>query len=67
MKRRQTAKNYMKDSGAFMAAVLEYLCSEILEVSCAVMEARKMKTLKPRHINEAIRNDDELGKLFYGI
>ena len=67
MKKRNTARNYMKDTGAYMAGVLEYLCGELFEVSLAEMVARKKKTLKPAHINAGIRNDDELAKLFYSI
>lgn len=50
-------------AGVFMAAVLEYLCSEILELSQEQCEIMKTKTIKPKHINMAIRCDNELNKL----
>jgi histone H2A len=52
-------------SGApvYLAAVLEYLCAEILELS----NTGKVKRIKPRHIMLAIRNDEELDKLFRGV
>jgi hypothetical protein len=55
----------MKDTGAFFAAVLEYLCTETLELGTDVMRERKMKTLKPAHISEGVRQDEELAKMFY--
>ena len=50
-------------SGAFTAAVLEYLTCEILELAGnAAAEAGK-KQIKPRHMQLAFGNDDELNKL----
>ena len=65
MKRRNTARKYMRDSGAMMAGVLEYLCQELCQVAGDAMHARKMKTIKPSHINTGVRSDDELAKMFY--
>lgn len=48
----------------YLAAVLEYLSVEILELAGnAARENRKARIL-PRHIQLAVRNDDELNKLF---
>ena len=52
-----------KGAGIFTAAVLEYLCREIVELAGnACMEAKKVRIL-PRHIQLAIGNDEELNKV----
>lgn len=66
LKKLRTAARYEKGCGAFVAGVLEYLTGELLELGCGIMDARKMKTLKPSHMNLGIRQDDELSRLFYG-
>ena len=50
-------------AGIFTAAVLEYLTSEILELAGNACEEQKKKTIAPRHIQLAVRNDEELNKL----
>merc|ERR1712048_1143700 len=51
-------------SGVFMAAVLEYLTAEVLELAGNHTKERKMKTVKPRHICLGAMGDDELNKFF---
>ena len=52
-----------KGAGVFTAAVLEYLCREIVELAGnAALEAKKQRII-PRHIQLAIGNDDELNKV----
>merc|ERR1711896_66733 len=47
----------------YLAAVLEYLAAEVLELAGnAAKDARKSRVV-PRHILLAIRNDEELNKL----
>ena len=44
----------------YLAAVLEYLVAEILEVGVTVCKAQKKNRLIPRHILLAIKEDPEL-------
>ena len=50
-------------AGIFTAAVLEYLTCEILELAGNAAEEHKKKTIAPRHLQLAIRNDEELNKM----
>ena len=47
----------------FMAGVLEYLTCEILELAGEISTEHGKKTIQPRHIQMAVRGDDELNKL----
>ena len=47
-----------------MAAALEYLAMEVLDLAGQCASEHGKKQIKPRHIQLAIRNDDELNKLF---
>ena len=50
-----------------MAAVLEYITAEILELAGDLTHQSKFKTIKPKHINLGIRSDAELFKLFHSV
>jgi histone H3 len=48
----------------FLAATLEYICSEILELSSETVTINKRMRLTIRDLELGVRNDNELDKLF---
>ena len=48
----------------YLAAVLEYVIAEVLELAGNSCSKAKKKRIVPRHIQLALINDTELGKLF---
>ena len=63
------AKRVSASSGVYMAAVLEYLTAELLELSGKSVLASKKKTTRvtPRAVTLAVRHDADLGALLANV
>ncbi|XP_037233817.1 histone H2A-beta, sperm-like [Falco rusticolus] len=64
LKRGSYSDRISPGAAIYLAAVLEYLSVEILELAGSAAQASKKARILPRHTQLAVRNDDELNKLF---
>ena len=63
LKQGRYSERFGKGAAIFLAAVLEYITCEILELAGNAAEEHGRKTIAPRHLQLAVRNDEELAKL----
>jgi len=63
--------NYADRVGAgapvFLGAVLEYLTAEIIELAGNAARKNKRQRIIPRHIQLAVRNDEEINELLHDV
>jgi histone H2A len=58
---------FILDAAVYLAAILEYLSAEMLELSGQAAMENECARIMPRHITLGVRNDNELDELLGNV
>lgn len=64
---RKFKRQVKPDAAVYLASVIEYLTAEILELASLQAKEGHRHFITPRHLQLAVRSDDELDKLFQNV
>ena len=67
LRRGRYTKRVGSAAPVYLAAVLEYLTAELLELSGKVAAQHKKKRITPRAVTLAVRHDEELSQLLSNV
>lgn len=67
LRRGRYSKRVGSAAPVYLAAVLEYLTAELLELSGKVAAQQKKKRITPRSVTLAVRHDEELSQLLQNV
>lgn len=67
LRRGSYAKHIGATASVYLAGVLEYLVAEVIELSGNAAKADKKSRIRPRDINLAVLQDEELSKLLQSV